>query len=487
MKDFDNIEDWYRDELDGFNVNPDNKVWDSLSDELDANMTLTDDNISEWYQREVNKLEERPDYTVWEKLATKLDTTSVWDKLVVSLNEYDKFIWWRNTILKGTAILLLLGGSFLTYYNYTNNNGSNNNSISEINNTSLTQNSKVLIKEKETKTSIVNTHKNTVTATSFYTDEKTSQLEDKTENKNVEKTINVATKKAAKKNSNSFEQKPDNKNETLYASIKVNDWEELKSNKSRTILTETERREITSEDISHTLPSGEFLVKKEKNKIVFNSKRFSSYTSYGLYARRFYLGLNAGFKKQSLFSEIKKESNLSNFNQIEYLDFGSNAGVTVGYILSDKINLESNINLFSSSGYKKRFNGEGSSYEESLNLNYSTINLLAKKMSTKSTFDNKVYSTNLIAGVYASWLYSANSNINGVVTANKNYNNTDLGIVLGIEQDRYLSKTLVLTPGIRYNQGLTNIANNSNSFKSARNYSLEFNIGLKYIFLKTSK
>ena len=92
MKDFDNIEDWYREELNNYNVDPDKGAWDALSNDLDANMTLTDDNISEWYKREVSKLEERPDYTVWEKIATKLDTASVWDKLVVSLNRYDQMI-----------------------------------------------------------------------------------------------------------------------------------------------------------------------------------------------------------------------------------------------------------------------------------------------------------------------------------------------------------------------------------------------------------
>lgn len=118
MKDFENIEDWYRDELNNYNVEPDADVWNSLADDLDANMTLTDDNISEWYKREVNKLEERPDYTVWEKLASKLDTATVWDKLVVSLNRYDQMIWWRNTIIKGSAILLLLLGSYEVYNRY---------------------------------------------------------------------------------------------------------------------------------------------------------------------------------------------------------------------------------------------------------------------------------------------------------------------------------------------------------------------------------
>jgi len=60
----------------------------------------------------------------------------------------------------------------------------------------------------------------------------------------------------------------------------------------------------------------------------------------------------------------------------------------------------------------------------------------------------------------------------------------DLGLVLGIEQDRYISKTLVITPGIRYYQGIKNSATTQNPLSSAYSYSVEFNLGLKYIFLK---
>lgn len=487
MSDLNNIEDWYRDELNDFNVNPDDKVWDSLSDELDANMTLTDDNISEWYKREASKLEERPDYTVWEKLATNLDTTSVWDKLVVSLNQYDKFIWWRNTILKGSAVLLLIGGSYLAYHNYSNDISNSAISKNEGNNKSISNNLRdnhSTTKRSQNKS--LDGIKSEATESLYSKNSQTNKIKN-------EKNNTKQFKSTTKKNTNPTASNSNNRlyastqNEELYTSLKVNDLNSLKTKNKPTIVTEIERRNLTTEDISHTVSSADFLVKKEKNKIVFNSKRFSSYTSYGLYARRFYLGLNAGIKKQGLIAKIKEESSLAEFNQVEYLDFGSSFGGTFGYILSDKINLESNINAFSSSGYKKRYNREGISYQEDLNLNYGTVSFLAKHMNTKSTFDNKVYSTNFIAGVYASWLYSANSTINGNTSNLKSFNNTDLGIVLGIEQDRYLSKTIIITPGIRYNQGLTNIANTSNEYESARNYSLEFNIGLKYIFLKTSK
>ena len=86
--------------------------------------------------------------------------------------------------------------------------------------------------------------------------------------------------------------------------------------------------------------------------------------------------------------------------------------------------------------------------------------------------------------IYGAYLTSSKSKINGTATNAYGYKKADLGIVLGFEQDRYITKEFVITPGIRYNQGLINIANNKSSYNSARNFSLEFNLGIKYIFLK---
>lgn len=489
MKDLNNIEDWYRDELDKFNVSPDADGWKSLSDKLDATTPLTDENISEWYKKEVNKLEEKPDFTVWEKLSTKLDTTSVWDKLVVSLNQYDKFIWWRNLALKGSAVLLLLFGSYLTYNNYTN----------------ITDKTSVLSNTNNAVTTAsVNTKNGLINKTSHQQNESITEINNKkvTENLTADKTttaqqqVNKAITTA--KNKLNKNQNNTNNNEVLYASIYNNELKyqsvnaknsiaELTNLEEKTIFTAFDRHELAERDLSHLYEKGSYLVKKEKNKIVFNNKRFSTYSMYGIYTRRFYMGANVGFKKQGLITHIKESSALASFNKADILNFGNNFGVTAGYIFSDKLNLETNINLNSTAGYKRNYSLEGVSFNEKLNLNYTTINVLAKKINTKSTFDNKVYSTNLIGGVYASYLRSSTSNINGTTIKSDDYNNTDFGLVLGIEQDRYLSKRLVITPGIRYNQGLTNIANDNSNFESAHNFSLEFNIGIKYIFLKTSK
>lgn len=509
MKDTDNIEDWYREELNNYNVEPDKSAWDSISEELDADTPLTDENISEWYKKEATKLEERPDYTVWEKLSTKLDTSTVWDKLAVSLSRYDQYILWRNLVFRGSAIFLLFLGSYLAYDNYSNDenliaNEANINSLVEENNKAniiVNENNKTAsyeaafinstTKKEEKNINSVSDNSNNGNENNsnnvLVTLEKTSEEKINNTISDAKKVISSNSQKKRSRSKYNDSYASMNKIEEYYSSIYKKRLDELKTEDERTINTDIERHQLTEKDVSHLYGSGDFLVKKNNDKIIFNSKRFSSYFMYGVYARRIYVGFNAGFKKQGMITTVKKDSPLSDYKQNKLLDFGNNLGGTVGFIVSDNFNIEANVNLNSTSGYKRAFNSEGISYQENLNLNYTSISVLAKKMNNKSTFDNKVYSTNLIGGFYASYLRSAVSDIKGVSQNIDEYNNTDFGIVLGIEQDRYITKTFVITPGIRYNQGITNNANENSTFESSRNFSFEFNLGVKYIFLKKGK
>jgi len=493
VKDFNNIEDWYKDELSNYSVEPDKDVWQSLADELDADAPLTDENISEWYKKEVVKLEERPDFSVWEKLSTKLDTSTVWDKLVVSLNQYDQLIWWRNLAFRGTAVFLLLFGSYLAYNNYTNTkageqlvtNSPSENLVVEKITSSKNSSSDYANKNKSAKIIPANNQTNTDDSNVSSTNSASINTQTTGEEK-INKTISEIKSKTTEltKNSNKEPIYASIKNEPYFNSIGVDNLNVLKIENERTIITDINRHQLTENDITHIYESGDFLVKKDKNKIVFNSKRFSAYFLYGVYARRFYVGLNAGFKKHGMITSIKTNGALANYKQNDFLDFGSNVGATLGFVVSDNFNLETNINFISTSGYKREFSSEGLSYKENLNLNYSSVSLLAKKMNNKSTFDNKIYSTNFIGGIYAGYMTSATSEVNNYSQKLADYNKLDLGLVLGVEQDRYLTKMLVITPGVRYTQGILNIAGDNSPFRSSRNFSFEFNLGIKYIFLK---
>lgn len=472
-----NIEDWYKGELSNFEANPDADGWESISSQLDNDAILTDENVGEWYVQELEKFQTAPDKEVWSKLSTKLDVTSVWDKLLVSLNQYDRMIWWRNTAFKSAALLLLFIGG---YYTYTNIGGEESNNKFIVSQSILGENG-------TTKNNTIGFEK----AKNNLNAKQSSSVVDEKEFSNASfstapKLTTIVTRKAEPKAKRS-----NNNNEMLVASMatKVEKIQSLKvrelgGNYSILPLIYNTKAPVNLE--AKTINSKEFLVKKDQNKIIFNSKRFSSHFVFGMYARRLYFGVNGGVKYQTLFASSKQNEAFSNFTKKQLMDFGGSFGATVGLIVSDKFNLEANVNVLSTSGNKHEYSSYNNSLIQEVNLQYSTVSLLAKKMNNKSTFDNKKYSTNYIGGLYAGFLTAAENNIDGnIVDMKSQYSNIDLGIVLGIEQDRYITKELVVTPGVRFYQGLLNTSNQSNELmNSSRNFSVEFNIGLKYIFLK---
>lgn len=486
MIDDNNIEDWYKEELSNYQVNPNNKGWDAIANKLDKTETpLTEENIEGWYKNEAANYNATPDQQVWNKLSTKLDVENVWTRVLSSLNRYDRMIWWRNFGLRLSALIILFFGSYLTYNTI-------NNKIDENKKSATTAMSTNLISGNNDSQSTKSSKK----ATSGLV-EKNNSTTKKAEKSKLDETVSTESHVATtvstilnnQRNSTiqaSSNTTSSNKKTPLYAAVKMDKYN---SKQVGSIYLEHQEQELALTELqeidfnTRTLEAKEFLVKKEKNKIIFNDKRFSSHFVFGMYARRFYVGVNAAFKKQDLFTKIRTDNALT--KQLQYLDFGYNVGGTVGFILSDKLNLETNVNFISTSGYKRKYDFNDLSFSESLNLTYTTIDIMAKRMSNKSTFDNKKYSTNLIGGIYAGYLTSAEAFTNGQTNDVANqFNNLDAGIVLGIEQDRYLTKQIMLTPGIKYRQGLLNITDGNNLYQSARTFSIEFNIGIKYIFLK---
>lgn len=446
MNNNNNIEDWYRNELDNFNVQPDKNAWDKVANKLNEDDLILDEQIEQWYKNELNNKAQQPDVEVWSKLSTKLDTASVWERLSVSLIRYNRFVWWRNILLKTAAIFLLIAGISVTYNNSSKNDNFSKNNISAKSNPLIASIAPV----------------------------SNNQIENEKTNK---ETIVINPIKKTKTNT------INTKNNTN----KLLNEERIKA-KNQPIINATNNLVINTTLFNNQLKQNnyakEFLIKRKNDKIIFNNKRFTSNTAFGIYARRFYVGANVGLKKQNMITKINSSGALNNFSQQALLDFGVNLGATFGKIISDKFNVETNLNFYSTNGYRKKFNLADETFDERLNLTYSSASILAKRMYNKSTFDSKTYSTNILGGIYVSYLNASTSKINNQLIKNEGYSNIDMGLVLGIEQDRYITKTLVLTPGIRYHQGLKNVATTENAFAAAYNYTIEFNLGVKYIFLK---
>lgn len=487
MKNNIDIEDWYKNELDNYQVKPDEKGWNSISNKLDESdiaPKVTDENIEDWYKNEINNFEKNPDQEIWNKISTNLDLQNVWTRVFRSLNRYDKIIWLRDFTLRSTALLILLFGSYLTYTSFTDKVENSKKYFSDNENQ---KNEKPIASIQKPTSFIPVSKKNNSTSTKIL-NTKTSSTQE-TISKSIQSNY---IQKKSNSPKNRITNIHSNATETpLYASLTMDKFSSKKVNGIDLAVEDQTFQTSNLQDINlgiKTLELKEFLVKKEKNKIIFNDKRFSAHFVFGMYAKRIYIGANAGFKKQNLLTRVKSNNQISTAKQHQYLDFGYNFGGTVGIIISDKFNLESNVNFISTSGFNRKYETNDLTFSEDLNLKYTSISVLAKKMNNKSTFDNKTYSTNIIGGLYAGYLTSAE-----VVSGNNTYNvinefkTLDLGLVLGIEQDRYLTKQIVITPGIRYTQGLLNISNKDNSYESARTFAFEFNVGMKYIFLKKNK
>ncbi|KJS07553.1 MAG: hypothetical protein VR77_00580 [Flavobacteriales bacterium BRH_c54] len=461
MKNKKNIEDWYKNELENFSVEPEKGSWDKLSSSMDNPSELSDEAFDDFVRDEVEHIKTNPDKAVWEKLSEKLDTTTVWERLSTTLTRYERFIWWRNFAFKSTALALFFMGVGLSINEYFNQDTHQNNEKVSTPTTVATTVEQVTT---QTPTASVLASKNVLNSSTTEKEEVNQHIVS-----NPSKQINklIATEKTVTSTA---------KKQAYIASKEVN--QQLNNDK------EIQLKKSNHELKEHILQPKEFLIKKENNKIIFNNKRFSSHFAFGIYAKRIYMGLNVGFKKQSMIAQLKNNSEFNSLSQNTLLDHGSSFGATAGIILSDKMNLETNVNFYSSNGYRKQYASDESSYTENLSLAYTNVSILAKRMYNKSTFDDKKYSTNIIGGLYLGYLSSATSVINGVTYKNEAYTNLDYGILLGLEQDRYLTKELIITPGIRYYQGAKNIANTENHFSFAYNSTLEFNLGIKYIFLK---
>lgn len=487
MKNDKNIEDWYRDELSKFEVNPEANGWESISSQLDDVSPLTKENVEAWYVKELEKFQSTPDKAVWNKLATRLDVANVWDRLLVSLNKYEKLIWWRNTCIKSAALLLLLWGSYYTYQNYGRTSKESEigfaKNIDKFNSGYNNELSKKSETENSLRPNIVGGNNSTINKSSI--SNVNNNKEDDVDNGDKApqlSTIVVRGEQGGVSNNN--------KNSVLLASNQI----ALNRIFAKKPLLNLDKHPFmvinnieSNQDLDGSIiEAKEFLVKKDQNKIIFNSKRFSSHFVFGMYAKRIYFGFNGGVKYQTLLVKSKENESLLSYNKKQLMDYGGSIGVTAGMIVTDKFNVEANFNFISTSGCKHEYENSNMSFINEVNLNYSTLSVLAKKMNNKSTFDNKKYSTNYIGGVYIGSLRMAENKSGGNNENIKNqFKNIDFGVVIGIEQDRYLTKELVLTPGVRIKQGFLNTSSSSNEMmNSSRNFSVEFNVGLKYIFLK---
>lgn len=104
MDEFDDIGEFYNEQVNRFSDKPADDVWNRL----DKNLSASEMGVEEWYKQKVNELSVPPSAGVWDDLSINLDTENVWTRLLKSLRKRDKIIFWWRFGLGGTAILSLV-------------------------------------------------------------------------------------------------------------------------------------------------------------------------------------------------------------------------------------------------------------------------------------------------------------------------------------------------------------------------------------------
>ena len=111
-----------------------------------------------------------------------------------------------------------------------------------------------------------------------------------------------------------------------------------------------------------------------------------------------------------------------------------------------------------------------------------TSPILKRRIKRRETLNN---ATNLIVGLYGSYLYDASEFMDDQKTdITPLYHNMDFGFITGLEFNYRIRNALTLAPGIRFNYGLTNIYKGNemlpaSSGKTHRG-SVAFNLGIWY-------
>ncbi len=445
MDQFDNIEEWYRKQVENLSQKPDHGIWDSL----DQDLTGDTPDVEDWYKQEVDKQSTTPDSSVWNQLSSRigpalpveewykksiedidlepsdsiienifhsLDVDNVWDRLEVSLHERDRVIWWRKVVFSITSIfgIITLGFFFLpdlisyqppklkeTTNTLTNHTIQPLSNRSDINAEIHAKNgSNALITNAPT------TNHQTTTLVSYQDD-----LADNGVNQG--KTGNTTTP--------------------------VPDAHLLKQSISTTTISPTIFHPAIYGEIDHIIDQPDLIVDKSKRPI--------------------FLHAGVGLDHSLLLNENTKEA--FNINSTDYNQAVASSilSLGLGLPLNDQLNMEASISKFSQ-GHRFVLYREGKTVNHKMELNYLQGSVLFK-LDRKNNYP--VWNGKSLIGAYYGLLTSETSEINNEEQEDQiTFNNSDFGLIAGYEIEKQLP-LFNLGISLFYNQGITNILNeNSN-------------------------
>ena len=184
-------------------------------------------------------------------------------------------------------------------------------------------------------------------------------------------------------------------------------------------------------------------------------------------AQSFRLGLKAGANFANVNGDGTKGANTSTL-------VGFNGGAFIGLGLSDNLFIQPEL-VYSGQGFKESVNSGGTTFTATQNLNYFNIPVLVKYQLPVGVYFQ--------TGPQIGFLMSATAKADGSSSTDKQeFKSTDFSWAVGAG---FQIPSTQLGIDLRYNIGLSNIANNSSSSgSSATVKNGVFQVGLTYVLFK---
>ncbi len=191
---------------------------------------------------------------------------------------------------------------------------------------------------------------------------------------------------------------------------------------------------------------------------------------------------NTWLLSRETFNGLRSES----LNTTELVLF-PDAGLSLGYMFTEKLTIQAEAYLYSSTGQEYHDYIFGRYARKKIVLRYSTLALRTKYRITGQGFIPDRSSFSFTAGGYLSFLDDANQVINNEISKiRSDYKRYDFGIMAGGEFELNLNEYLSVAPGLNLTLGLTNIykgtGNNPGYPGRTHNGSAGFQLSFYYHF-----
>jgi hypothetical protein len=452
---FENI---FNEKMKQLDVSPPSDVWDNISDELD----LQD---------------------VWQNISNELDIQEVWqniDSKLTSISRIQTFV----KVSSLTALLLLLVVS--SYFFLKLSNSPINRLVSDYpfvkighpqlaDNAVINQVTKVDTKSK-VKEKLVASRKGKKDNTRLKT-KKVAKKESKKNNKALKQKRTEGSNTALSKKTinrvninNRRATKPSNDNVPLIAfGTNTHPIAILHPVNLFSLLTQSNDRESNNESLNQLLFGHPAKDAGYTPEYVDNTKYIIIGSSF-TYSNTWILNSS---------TSISYEKNSLNQTNIS---FGYAYSALIGYTLSNKLTLQSECLINNKQEQSYIEYREGKRVYENIEMNYTQVNLLAKKTNAAVLFNKIPTSFNYIGGLQYGYMKSISETTNGITNSvADDYKKNNYSLILGLEYQVILNKSFALFAGLRADIGLNNLySGDSNSINKTYNTSLGLNVGLSY-------